>query len=428
MTLLLGAVADDFTGATDLASMLSRGGMRTLLVLGAPAPTDPVPDVEAIVVALKSRTAPVSEAVADSLAAWRWARSGGARRCYFKYCSTFDSTPQGNIGPVAAALMAETGASRTTYCPALPENGRSVYQGHLFVGDRLLSETGMRDHPLTPMRDSDLRRLLAPQLPEGARIGLADARIVDAGPMALADRLDALEAEGVAHIVVDACVDRHLAALAEAVAEDPLVTAGSGLGLALPGAYERRGWIEGGSAQALPRVGGPILMLSGSCSVATNAQVAAWERAGGATLRLDPIVLAERADPAAEPFEWAAARLPEGPVLIAATQAPERLAETQAALGRERAAELVEATLSEVARRAAASGVRRFVAAGGETSGAVAQALGAARLAVGPSIAPGVPWCATEMDGEGAPTRALALKSGNFGAESFFADAVATAP
>lgn len=426
MRILLGAVADDFTGATDLASMLTRGGMRTLLKLGAPEEGEKLAQegiaAEAVVVALKSRTAPVAEAVAASLASWRWMAAGGARQCYFKYCSTFDSTPGGNIGPVAEALMAETGAAQTVYCPAFPENGRTVHQGHLFVQDRLLSESGMENHPLTPMTDPDLRRVLAAQLAPGARVGLVPFAVVDRGAAAIAGRLAELAAEGVAHVVVDALGEAHLAALGAACRELPLVTAASGLGLALPANFAAEGLLAGGAADALAAVGGPVLMLSGSCSAATGAQVARWERDGGATLRLDPLALAEGRQGADAALDWALAQ--PGPALAAATQPPEQVRAAQARLGRERAAALVEETLAGIARRARARGVRRFVVAGGETSGAVAEALGAGRLAVGPSIAPGVPWCAT-LDAE---PLALALKSGNFGAETFFADAVETAP
>ncbi|HSF95276.1 MAG TPA: 3-oxo-tetronate kinase [Thermohalobaculum sp.] len=426
MSLLLGAVADDFTGATDLASMLTRAGMRTVLKLGAPAPDAALPKAEAVVVALKSRTAPVAEAVAETLASWRWAAAGGARQCYFKYCSTFDSTPAGNIGPVAEALMAETGAAQTIYCPAFPENGRTIYQGKLFVFDQLLSESGMRNHPLTPMTDADLTRVLAAQLSPGAKVGLVPFAVVERGAEAIRARLAALADEGVGHVVVDALTDAHLAALGKACEGMALVTAGSGLGLALPANFAAQGLLASGAADALPPIGGPVLLLSGSCSVATNAQVAKWESDGGETFRLDPLALAD--DPAGVSAAMAK-RLKESidtavPLLIAATQLPEAVRAAQERLGKEAVASLIESQLSVAAVYSRRAGVRRFIVAGGETSGAVAQALGAERLAVGPSIAPGVPWCATL---ETEPV-ALALKSGNFGAETFFADAVETAP
>ena len=421
MTPLLGAVADDFTGATDLANMLARAGMRTVLVLGRPAPDDPLPEAEAAVVALKSRTAPVAEAVGDSVAAWDWLAGGGARQCYFKYCSTFDSTQAGNIGPVSAALMKATGADFTVYCPAFPEAGRTIYRGHLFVFDQPLHESPLKDHPLTPMTDSNLMRWLSPQL-GGEEVGLIGFDAVEAGAEAIRARVEALQAQGVRHAVVDALTDAHLVALGTACDGMALVTAGSGLGLGLPGNFARAGELTGGAADRLPVVGGAAVLLSGSCSAATNAQVARWEADGGALLRLDPLALAEGSMDAAQAWDWAAAQA--GQALIAATAPPDAVRAAQAKLGTARAAEIVEETLSGIAVRARQAGVRRFVVAGGETSGAVASALGVARLRVGPQIAPGVPWCATEGE---API-ALALKSGNFGGASFFADALALAP
>lgn len=423
MTPLLGSIADDFTGATDLANMLARAGMRTVLVLERPEADDPVPKAEAVVVALKSRTAPVDEAVADSVAAWRWLAAAGAEQCYFKYCSTFDSTPQGNIGPVSQALMAETGAEFTVYCPAFPEAGRTIYMGKLFVFNELLHESGMKDHPLTPMTDSDLRRWLSPQL-GGIEVGLIPYNVLERGPEAVKMGIELLAKNGIYHAIIDALTDDHLRTLGRACDGLPFVTAGSGLGLGLPGNFAESGRLAGGDADTLPEIGGRCLMLSGSCSQATNAQVAAWEAAGGALLRLDPMELADGRQDAAQAWAWAEAQLGSGPALIAATAPPESVRAAQEKLGTARAAELVETTLSSIAVLAHRAGIRRMIIAGGETSGAVATALGARRLAVGRQIAPGVPWCATLGDD---PT-ALALKSGNFGGETFFADAVEAAP
>lgn len=415
----IAAIADDFTGATDLASMLARGGLRTELVLGRPEQDLAPIAVDALVIALKSRTAPVAEAVADSLASWQWAAAGGARRCYVKYCSTFDSTPEGNIGPVAEALMDALGASQTVYTPAFPENGRSIYMGKLFVGDRLLSETGMRTHPLTPMTESDLCRVLAPQLSAGAQAGLVRWPIVRQGPAAVAAALEALASDGVGHVVVDALDQGDLDALAEVVRDWPLVTAGSGLALSL-------GRLLAGADPAparLPEIGGPTVLLSGSCSDATNAQVARWLADGGSTIRIDPMALATGDADYAAPMADAVAR---GPALLTATAGAEAVKAVQATLGTDRAATLIETALARVASHLLDQGVRRFIVAGGETSGAVASALGVRQMAVGPSIAPGVPWCVGRAR-DGAPV-ALALKSGNFGRETFFADALEIAP
>jgi uncharacterized protein YgbK (DUF1537 family) len=397
--------------------------MRTVLALGRPEAGEPVPEAEAVVVALKSRTAPVAEAVADSRAAWTWLAGAGAEQCYFKYCSTFDSTRHGNIGPVALALMEETGADFTVYCPAFPEAGRTIYQGHLFVFGTPLHESPLKNHPLTPMTDANLVRWLSPQL-GGEEVGLIPFAAVEAGAKGIELAIHQLRARGLRHAVVDALTDRHLQALGHAVADLKLVTAGSGLGLGLPANFARAGKLAGGPADVLPKVGGPCLMLSGSCSAATNAQVARWEEAGGALLRLDPLELAEGAMDAGRAWEWAAARLDELPVLIASTAPPDSVKAAQAKLGAARAAALVEETLAAIALCAREGDVRRFIVGGGETSGAVAAALGVRRLAVGPQIAPGVPWCATM----GERPLALALKSGNFGGETFFADALGLAP
>ncbi len=421
MTPLLGAVADDFTGATDLANMLARAGMRTVLVLGRPGADAPLPAAEAAVVALKSRTAPVDQAVEDSVASWAWLAAGGAEQCYFKYCSTFDSTRQGNIGAVSAALMQATGADFTVYCPAFPEAGRTIYQGHLFVQGQPLHESPLKDHPLTPMTDANLMRWLSPQL-GGEEVGLIGFDAVEAGASGIQARMAELRANGVRHAVVDALTDAHLAALGAACEGMTLVTAGSGLGLGLPGNFARAGRLAGGAADTLPAVGGDAILLSGSCSAATNAQVSRWQGDGGAVLRLDPLALAEGSQNAETAWAWATAQ--NGPALIAATAPPETVRAAQEMLGRARAAEIVEETLSAIAVRARSAGTRRFIVAGGETSGAVASALGIERLLVGPQIAPGVPWCATQ---DAAPV-ALTLKSGNFGGETFFSDALASAP
>ena len=317
--------------------------------------------------------------------------------------------------------MAETSTSQTVYCPAMPENGRTVYQGKLFVFDQLLSESGLRDHPLTPMTDADLPRVLAAQLSPDARTGLVPFTVVEQGAGAIRNKLDRLATEGIAHVIVDALTDTHLAALGQACAGMALVTGGSGLGLGLAANFKAEGALAG-AADALPAVGGPMLLLSGSCSLATNAQVARWQGDGRATLMLDPLALAGGTQSTARALDWLAAQ--QTPALIATTQSPDNVRTAQDRLGAAQAALLVEQTLSAIATGARTRGVRRFVVAGGETSGAVAKALGADRLTVGPSIAPGVPWCATLE----AQPLALALKSGNFGAETFFADATKTAP
>ncbi len=418
MTLLLGAIADDFTGATDLANTLVRQGMRTVQLIGVP--TRPVPDaVDAIVVALKSRTVPAAEAVAQSLAALSWLRAAGARQILFKYCSTFDSTDQGNIGPVADALLEALGADFTVFCPAFPENGRTIYRGYLFVGDVLLSESGMRDHPLTPMRDANLRRVLARQTPH--KVGLVPLEVVSRGADAVRADFARLCREGCRHAILDAVKDSDLLTLGEALADLRLVTGGSGIALGLPENFRRAGLLQRAQqADRLPSVRGAAAVVSGSCSTATLAQVEAMRRSYP-VFEVDPLALAGGQPVVARALDWAAPRLGEKPLLISASAAPERVRAVQEQIGRERAGGLVEAALADMARGLVERGVRRLVVAGGETSGAIVQALGITGLRIGPQIDPGVPWTVSL----GEPILALALKSGNFGYEDFFMRAFA---
>jgi 3-dehydrotetronate 4-kinase len=413
MTLLLGAIADDFTGATDLANTLVRQGMRTVQLIGVPAQPAPA-DVDALVVALKSRTVPAAEAVAQSLAALRWLKSAGARQILFKYCSTFDSTDQGNIGPVADALLDALGADFTVFCPAFPENGRTIYRGYLFVGDVLLSESSMRDHPLTPMRDANLCRVLARQTPH--KVGLVPLAAVSRGAAAVRAEFARLRRDGCRHAILDAVSDSDLLTLGEALPDLALVTGGSGIALGLPENFRRAGLLEQTQqADRLPPVRGTAAVISGSCSTATLAQVAAMRRTA-AVFDVDPLALAAGEPIAARALDWAGSRLGDAPLLISASAPPERVRAVQEKLGRERAGSLVEAALAEIARGLVGRGVRRLVVAGGETSGAVVQALGITGLRIGRQIDPGVPWTASL----GEPTLALALKSGNFGGEDFF--------
>lgn len=417
--LTLGAIADDFTGATDLANNLVRGGLRVDLWLGLPGADDAAGEAQAAVVALKSRTAPVAQAVDESLAAARWLRARGARQLYFKVCSTFDSTPQGNIGPVAEALAAEAGAGIVPVTPAFPENGRTVFMGHLFVGTALLSDSPMRQHPLTPMTDANLLRVLQPQLHRG-RCGLVPHATVRQGPGAIRARLEALQAEGITMAVVDAIADADLHALAEAVHALPLVVAGSGLAIGLP---RHHGGAPGPAVSRLLPARGSCAVLAGSCSAATQAQVAHFLAQGGAALALDPLRAAAGHDLVAEALAWAEARLGAAPVLIHSTTSPDRVQATQARLGSAEAGALVEQMLGRIASGLVARGVGRLLVAGGETSGACLQALGLRRLRIGPQIDPGVPWC--QAPGTGLH---LALKSGNFGAEDIFSRAFGPLP
>ncbi len=415
---LLGCIADDFTGATDLANNLVRAGLRTVQTIGLPEPGAAAIEADALVVALKSRTVPADLAVAQSLAALRWLQAQGVQQVYFKYCSTFDSTPAGNIGPVTDALLDALhgeGQGFTIACPAFPVNQRTVFKGHLFVGDVLLSDSPMRHHPLTPMHDANLVRVLQAQTRR--RVGLVAQDVVAAGPAAIGARFAALQAQGVGVAVVDAVSDADLLHIGAALKGLPLVTAGSGIAIGLPQNWGR-GSDVASTASSLPDFEGLGAVLSGSCSAATNGQVAAFKAAGRPAFAVDPLAIAQGQDVAAQALAWAAPLLASGPVLVHATAEPAVVQAVQAQLGAERAGALVEGVLAQVARGLVQRGVRRLVVAGGETSGAVVQALGVRQLAIGPQIDPGVPWTWAPTD-LGVPVH-LALKSGNFGSADFF--------
>jgi len=387
-------------------------------MIGVPAASAAPPEADAVVVALKSRTVAPGTAVAQSLAALRWLHEAGCRRFYFKYCSTFDSTDAGNIGPVADALMSALDTPFTVACPAFPENGRTIFRGHLFVGDVLLSESGMRDHPLTPMTDANLVRVLQRQTRR--KVGLLRYLDVAAGAGRIGARFDELQREGVEIAVVDATSNEDLLSIGTACAALPLVTAGSGVALGLAAAYRALGALTtSGSAAALPPPTGSRAIVSGSCSPATLGQIAAAIAAGIPAYRVDPIQLAQGDDVVEAVARWAAPLLPRGAVLVYTSAEPERVRAVQDRLGRERAGELVERALASIAGRLVALGVGQLIVAGGETSGAVVSALGVEGLRIGPQIAPGVPWTSTL----GGNALALALKSGNFGGPTFFVDA-----
>jgi uncharacterized protein YgbK (DUF1537 family) len=413
MPILLGCIADDFTGATDLANTLVKNGMRATQLIGVPGEDVDVGDAEGVVVALKSRTAPVDMAVLQSLAALKWLRGRGARQIFFKYCSTFDSTPAGNIGPVADALMEALATDFAIVCPAFPGAGRTIYRGHLFVGDQLLSDSSMRNHPLTPMTDSNLVRLMAAQ--SRHKVGLVPYAIVDAGVEETRVAMEKLATGGISYGVVDALSDRHLSTIGAAIAGHALVTGGSGVALGLPENFRRAGVLGAAAEPFLPSARGRAVVLAGSCSTATRGQIKhaakTWPHQ-----KLDPDRIASGAPVAREVIDWALAQPADTPVLIYSSAAPEEVAAVQQRYGRERAGTMLEETLGMIATGLAAGGVRRIIIAGGETAGAVVSALAVTGLKIGREIDPGVPW--TESIGE--PRLALALKSGNFGTPDFF--------
>lgn len=411
--MLLGCIADDSTGASDLANTLAKSGMRTVQYIGLPA--DDAGDCDAAVIALKTRSIPAAEAVAQSLASLERLIALGCRQFVFKVCSTFDSTPDGNIGPVADALCKRLGADVVPVCPAFPDTGRTVYQGHLFVGDRLLSQSGMENHPLNPMTDPDIRRWLARQSRQ--TVGHLPYSIVQGGAIEIQEGLRQAAADGFRLVICDAVRNADLAELGKACADLPLLVGGSGVGLGLPANFARAGLL-GTAAPDFSGVEGPGCVLAGSCSSATRAQIAAYAknhpsfcievgRALGDAAILDEVVAFVRAHQDADPLVYSSAET-------------EAVRMAQQRFGAERVAQTLEHLFGAAAAELVQNGVRRLVVAGGETSGAVVTALGIRRMAIGPEIDPGVP----ALRVEGPPALTLALKSGNFGGLDFFAKAL----
>ncbi|WP_299410918.1 3-oxo-tetronate kinase [uncultured Roseobacter sp.] len=421
--MLIGVIADDFTGASDIANTLAKGvapegGLRTAQFAGVPN-VSADPTLEAGVISLKSRSAPVDEAVADSLAALQWLRDQGCEQIIFKYCSTFDSTRAGNIGPVADALADALDAKGVLVCPAFPTTGRTVYQGHLFVFDRLLSESGMQHHPLTPMTDPDLRRWLGHQTK--SKIGHLPLKSVLAGVHETKNILSTEMMKGSRFIVADAVTDDDLLALGETVAGRPLVTGGSGIALGLPRNLIQAGKAKGDGVQ-YAAVTGPEAILAGSCSGATRGQVALHAK-NHPTLAIDVLGVMSGTVTVANLVAFIKANRGLAP-LVYSSGTPEEVKDLQSKYGREAVSAKLDELFATTAQQLLKDGYRRIVVAGGETSGAVAKAiaeqLDASAMKIGPEIDPGVPILTLGTD---QPV-ALALKSGNFGAEDFFAKAL----
>ena len=404
----LGVIGDDFTGASDIANTLAREGMRTVLWPGLPGEAAD-PTVEAGVVALKTRTAPVASAVAEARRALDWLRAQGAEQIIYKVCSTFDSTDDGNIGPVAEALAADLGASVVPVCPAFPATGRRVFMGHLFVGDHLISETGMAQHPLTPMTDSDLRLVLARQ--SRGRVAWVGLEAVRGEGLRMA-----LEAAG-GLVIVDAITDDDLRRLGRAVRGLPLLTGGSGIALGLAEGLLGEE-VRGRQPEPFDGETGPVAVLAGSVSEATRGQVAAHEAAGHPVRRIAPADVLDGEITDAILADWVLASQASGVPLVATSAAPDAVAAAQATHGRGAVSAALESLLAKTAATLRDRGVRRFVTAGGETSGAIVGALAPGAMRIGPEIDPGVPALHAQATG-----LALALKSGNFGRPDFFARA-----
>lgn len=406
--MLLGCIGDDFTGSSDLANTLAKGGMRTVQYTGVPnAPADG--NVQAGVVALKSRSIAPGDAVAQSLAALKWLQEQGCQQFFFKYCSTFDSTAEGNIGPVADALAEALDAHQVIVCPAFPGTGRSVYQGHLFVKDQMLNESGMQNHPLTPMLDADIRRWLAPQTRYS--VGHVPSENVFAGVQSIKAALQEQHDLGHRHIVVDAIHDANLIEIGKAAKSLPLITGGSGIALGLPANF-------GCTAAAVPWTGqaGKVIAISGSCSSATRAQVA-YHAAKHPARKIDASAVIEGQLSPNDIAGWLLES--DGIPLAYSSSDPAEVAQIQEQYGREAASEALEGFFAQVAKLAVAGGAARIITAGGETSGAIIEGLALASLEIGPEIDPGVPALRARAD------LVVALKSGNFGAEDFFEKASA---
>jgi len=417
MTTFLGCIADDFTGATDLASMLARSGVNVSLRIGVPLST-PENTAEIEVIALKTRSISASKAIEESLSALKWLNEAGAKKYFFKYCSTFDSTAEGNIGPVSEALMNELKVDQTIYCPAFPENGRSIYMGNLFVGQKLLSESSMKDHPLTPMNDSNLMRLLSAQV--SRRVGLADRIVVNSGVNSLKEKLISLKENDVPHVIVDAVADTDLDTIASACQDMDFITGGSALAMPLAEFYKASGKISANDNSFMnKKLNTGSIILSGSCSEMTIIQVKNFIQRGAAAFQLDPIDLAENG--VKKVLDWLSSQDFTKNIIIYATSDPDTVKKVQAELGVDMAGKIVEQGLSECAIAARELGIKNFIIAGGETSGAITKALNIRQLDIGIEIAPGVPWT---FSGKRNNQIALSLKSGNFGNEEFFTEAL----
>ena len=420
MTLALGCIADDYTGASDLANTLTRCGLRTVQTIGVPSDDLKLPEIDAVVVSLKSRSIAAAEAVAKSRAAEKWMRGRGAQHVLFKICSTFDSTDAGNIGPVMDALRAESGDAVVLVTPAFPATARTVYQGNLFVGAVPLNESPLKDHPLNPMHDSNLVRVLARQ--SRTKIGLVDLASVARGADAVRDRLADLVKQGIGAAIIDAVFDRDLETIGSVAIGHKLSVGASGIGLGLARALVASGRVTASSdADAGNAVGGPAACLAGSCSQATLGQIAKAEQVMP-VLHLDPEQVIAGPDETRRALAWAKERIGKGPVLIASSSTPDQVAALQARHGRDAAGHAIEQAMADLAEGLVQAGVRRLVVAGGETSGAAVDRLGIPGFLVGAEIAAGVPVLRAVGAREG--DMLLALKSGNFGGPDFFSDAL----
>ena len=419
---MIGAIADDFTGGTDVAVAFRRAGLRTVMLFSEPVADLELPDHDAVVIALKTRTIDSGDAVRQSLNAATWLRARGTTQLYFKYCSTFDSRPEGNIGPVVDALANLLDAPRVAFVPSSPEHRRTQYMGDLFVGAELLAESPMRYHPLTPMTDSFVPRLLEIQTQES--VALIDHFEVRKGSDHLRTQLDAALSNGSRYIVIDAISETDLAQIGEACVDDTLVTGAAGLAGGLGAAHyarlsaDVRLPLEDSAVDPIGSAAASAV-LAGSCSSRTLEQVAHM-RQDHDSYRLDALAFPDSQVLADAALAWYETRTGYAAPLIYSSLPPAQLHEVQDALGIERASAILETAMGYIAQGLVARGVRRIVVAGGETSGAVVTALDIGSGVIGDEAAPGVPWIYTP----GGDPIALLLKSGNFGDVTFLARTV----
>lgn len=414
--LKIGVIADDFTGATDIASFLVLNGLSTIQLTQVKEDLR-APDVEAIVISGKTRSCPVSEAISESLKAYEWLRKNGCKQIYFKYCSTFDSTAKGNIGPVADALMQAIGTDFTIFSPSLPVNGRTVYQGYLYAGNVLLQDSGMRNHPITPMTDSYLVRLV--EMQSKGKCGVIDCYTLERGVEAVRERMTELKAQGYSYAAVDALNEQHLLTQGQAFADLPLVTGGSGLAIGLARAVRESNADAAAAQQKGYPQGKKAVAFSGSCSVMTNRQVDLY-RKNAPSYEIDVGRLLASATEREAQLKEAVDFVTQNSQgqyapLVFATANPDKLKEIQQRFGGEISARAVEECFASLAKTLRAQGYERFIVAGGETSGIVTKSLEVEGFYIGPAVAPGVPW----VRSINSPI-SLILKSGNFGDEEFF--------
>lgn len=416
--MLLGVIADDFTGATDIAGFLVENGMRTIQVNGTPS-EDMKINADAVVVSLKSRSCATQQAIIDSVKALKWLQSQGCQQFYFKYCSTFDSTAQGNIGPVTDALLDQLNEDFTVVCPSLPVNGRTVFNGHLFVLGQLLSESGMRNHPVTPMKNSNIVQLMDAQ--SRGETGLINYQIIEQGPDNIIKGFKALKAQGKRYAVVDAFNSQHIDNIGKSINGLKLITGGSGLASGIAKNWKSHLQDQTEAKKAGYPSKAPTVIFSGSCSLTTNKQVSHYKKKAP-HLAINVEHCLNKNNYSQEVCDWVLSQTQSTLApLVYATADPQGLKKIQLKYGAEASSQAIENFFKQLAIKLKEKGVCNFIVAGGETSGVVTQSLQVDCFHIGPQIAPGVPW----IKAVNHPL-SLALKSGNFGDETFFTKAQET--